>query len=157
MISEFSFLGIRLKTQTQTQKSQQTFVFGSKKFTCMWICILITVSTFLRVKTDKTKNRLNSINLQGSEALKRQTYSAWLAMWLNHFVSDVIWTAFQLFLKLHSYIFVSWCLCRISVISEVFLSIGLETKTRKSRSIFTFQFVFSNFSRYTFLYLFLYF
>ena len=155
MISEFSFLGIRLKKQTQ--KSQKTFVFDSKKFTCMWICILITFSTFLRVKTDKTKNRLNSINLQGSEALKRQIYSAWLAMWLNHFVSDVIWTAFQLFLKLHSYIFVSWFLCRISVISEVFLSIGLEMKTRKLRSIFTFQFVFSNISRYTFLYLFLYF
>ena len=39
----------------------------------------------------------------------------WLAEWLNHFVFDVIWTATELFLKLHSYISVLWQFCRISV------------------------------------------
>ena len=57
-------------------------------------------------------------------------------MWLNHFENNVIWAVFKLFLKLHSHITVLWRFCRISVISEFScLSIGLKTKTRKSREI----------------------
>ena len=60
-------------------------------------------------------------------------------MWLNDFEFDVIWTAFQLLLKLHSHISVLWPFCRISVISGFpFLRIGLKTKTRKSRKILIF-------------------
>ena len=94
---------------------------------------------FLSVKTEinkKNNKRLNLINLEGSDALKRQKYDTWIAMWLNHFENDVIWTAFQLLLKLHSHITVLWRFCRISVISEFsFLGIGFKRKTRKSRKI----------------------
>ena len=55
-------------------------------------------------------------------------------MWLDNF--DVISTEFQLFLKLHSHISVSWRFCRISMISKISsLDIGLKTKTQKSRKI----------------------
>ena len=66
---------------------------------------------FLSVKTEinkKNNKRLNWINLEGSDALKRQKYDTWIAMWLNHFEIDVIWTAFKGFLKLHSHISVFW-------------------------------------------------
>ena len=94
---------------------------------------------FLSVKTEinkKNNKRLNLINLEGSDALKRQKYNTWIAMWLNHFENDVIWIAFQLFLKLRSHITVLWRFCRISLISEFsFLGIGLKTKTGKSPKI----------------------
>ena len=97
---------------------------------------------FLSVKTEinkKNNKRPNLINLEGSDALKRQKYDTWIAMWLNHFEIDVIWTAFKGFLKLHSHISVFWGFSWISVISEFsFLGIGLKTKTRKSRKIFSF-------------------
>ena len=89
---------------------------------------------FLGAKIKINKNVLNLINLDGLEAFKRQKYETWIAMCLNHFENDVIWTAFQLFLKLHSHVTVLWRFCRISKISEFsFLGIGLKTKTRKSR------------------------
>ena len=62
---------------------------------------------FLSVKTEinkKNNKRLNLINLKGSDALKREKYETWIAMWLNHFENNVIWTVFKGFLKLHSYI-----------------------------------------------------
>ena len=94
---------------------------------------------FRSVKTEinkKNNKRLNLINLKGSDALKRQKYNTWIAMWLNHFEYNVIWTVFQLLFKLHSHITVLWRFCRISLISEFsFLGIGLKTKTRKSREI----------------------
>ena len=94
---------------------------------------------FLTVKTEinkKNNKRLNLINLEGSDALKRQKYDTWIAMWLDHFANDVIWTIFKLFLKLHSHIKVLWRFCRISVTSEFsFLGIGLKTKIWKSRKI----------------------
>ena len=94
---------------------------------------------FLSAKTKINKNVFNLINLDGLEAFKRQKYDTWIAMWLNHFEIDVIWTAFQLFLKLHFHITVLWHFCRISEISKFsFLGIGLKTKTRKSRKIFIF-------------------
>ena len=97
---------------------------------------------FLSVKTEINKNnkkRLNLINLEKSDALKRQKYDTWLAMWLDHFKIDVIGKAFQKFLKLNSHISVFWGFWWISVITEVsFLGIGLKTKTRKSRKIFSF-------------------
>ena len=79
------------------------------------------------------KNMLNLINVDGLETFKRQKYDTWIAMWLNHLVNDVIWAAFQLFLKLHFHNTVLWHFCRISEISEfLFLGIGLKTKTRKT-------------------------
>ena len=67
--------------------------------------------SFLSVKTKinkKNNKRLNLINLEGSDALKRQKYDTWIAMWLNHFEHDVIWTVFKGLLELHSYISVFW-------------------------------------------------
>ena len=94
---------------------------------------------FLSVKTGinkKNNKRLNLINLEGSDALKRQKYDTWIAMWLNHFENNVISTAFKRFLEFHSYISVFWGFSRISVIYEFsLLGIGLKTKTRKSRKI----------------------
>ena len=62
---------------------------------------------FLSVKTEinkKNNKRLNLINLEGSDALKRKKYETWIAMWLNHFENNVIWTVFKGCLKLRSYI-----------------------------------------------------
>ena len=97
---------------------------------------------FLAVKTEINKSnneRLNLINLEWSETLKRQTPRAWLRIWVNHFEADVIWRASQLFLKLHSHNSVLWHFCSISVISEFsYLGIVLKTKTWKSQKIFIF-------------------
>ena len=95
------------------------------------------ILNFLSVKTEinkKNNKRLNLINLEGSDTLKRQKYDTWIVMWLNQFENDVIWTAFELFLKRCSHITALWHFCRISVISKFsFLGKGLKTKTRKSR------------------------
>ena len=92
----------------------------------------------LSVKTDNQKG-IKLIYPQGPKAFKTRVPATRLAMWLNDFEFNVIWTAFQLLLKLHSHISVLWHFCRISVISEFsFLDIGLKTKTRKSRKIFIF-------------------
>ena len=89
----------------------------------------------LNAKTKTNKKLLNLVNLDGL-ALKRQKYDIWIAMWLKHFENDVIWTAFQLFLKLHSHITVFWRFCRIPKISKFsILGTGLKTKTRKSWKI----------------------
>ena len=67
-----------------------------------------------------------------SDALKRQKYDTWIAIWLNHFENNVIWTVFKGVLELHYYISVFWFFSGISMISEFsFLGIGLKTKTRK--------------------------
>ena len=99
---------------------------------------------FLSVKTEikkKNNKRLNWINLEGSDALKRQKHDTWIAMSLNHFEIDVMWTAFKRFLKLHSHISVFWGFSWISLFSKFsFLGIGLKTKTRKSRKMFILQF-----------------
>ena len=52
---------------------------------------------FLRVKYDISKNELNLINLERSEALKRQIAATWSAMRLNHFEFDITWTVIQVF------------------------------------------------------------
>ena len=94
---------------------------------------------FLSVKTEinkKNNKRLNLINLEGSDALKRQKYDTWIAMWLNHFENSVISTVFKRFLEFHSYISVFWGFSWISVIYEFsLLGIGLKTKTWKSWKI----------------------
>ena len=78
------------------------------------------------VKIDINEKEIKSKNPEGSKAFKTQMPDAWLATWQNSFNFDVIWTAFQLFLKLHSHISVFWRFCRISVISEFsFLGVGL--------------------------------
>ena len=45
---------------------------------------------FLGVKTKINKNLLNLINLDGLEALKRQTPGTRLEIWLNNFEFDMI-------------------------------------------------------------------
>ena len=99
---------------------------------------------FRSAKTEINKNinkRFNLINLERSDALKRQKYDTWLAMWLNHFEIDVIWETFREFLKVNSHISVFWGFWWISVISLFsFLGIGLKTKTRKPRKMFSFLF-----------------
>ena len=136
-IFEFSFLGIRLKTKTRKSRKISIFVFA--KFKCIWIYFLITILTFWVLKLKKNKSVLNLINLDGLESFKRQKYDTWIAMWLNHFDNNVIWTAFKGVLELHSYISVFWDFSWISLISEFsFLGIDLKTKTRKSRKISNF-------------------
>ena len=94
---------------------------------------VLSVETEINKKNNK---RLILINLEGSDALKRQKHHTWIAMWLNNFENNVIWTVFKLFLKLHSHITVLWSFCKISVISEFsFLGISLKTKTWKSWKI----------------------
>ena len=93
----------------------------------------------LSVKTDISKNGLNLIYSEGLKAFKTQIAAAWLAMWLNHFVIDVVWTVFQLVLEVHSHISVLWCFCGISVNSEFsFLGVMLKTKTWKPQKILIF-------------------
>ena len=108
---------------------------------------------FLSVKTGinkKNNKRLNLINLEGSDALKRQKYDTWIAMWLNHFENNVISTVCKTFLEFHSYISVFWGFSWISVIYEFsLLVIGLKTKTRKSRKISIFG---STKFKYTWIY-----
>ena len=140
VISEFSFLGIGLKTKTRN--SRKIFIFGSIKFKWMWICVSITISTFwaLKLKQTNKKNRLNLTNLEGLDSLERQQYGTQLARWLNYFDNNVIWTIFQEFLKLHSHISIYWGFWWISLTSELTLwGIGLKTKTRKSRKISVFR------------------
>ena len=74
----------------------------------------------MSVKIDINEKGLKLENPEGSKVLKPKTPDTWLAMSQNGFEFDVIWTAFQLFLKLHSHISVLWCFCRISVIFRVF-------------------------------------
>ena len=80
---------------------------------------------------------MHVIYSEGSKAFKTQLAAA---MWLNHCGFDVIWTAFQGFLKLRTHILVFWAFWWVSLISTFsFLSIGLKTKTWKSRKIFNFE------------------
>ena len=137
VISGFSFLGIGFKTKTR--KSRKIFIFGFIKFKWMWTCFFYHYFNFLSTKTKIYKNKFNLINQDRFEALKRQGPGTWLEIWLNHIDIYVIWKISQLFLKLHSHISALWRFCRISVISEFsFLGIGLKTKIRKSRKIFSF-------------------
>ena len=53
-------------------------------------------NNFLSVKTEINENGFNFINLETPNALIKQIPAIWLAMWLNHFEFDVIWTALQL-------------------------------------------------------------
>ena len=96
----------------------------------------------LSIETDINKNGLNLIYSEGSKAFKTQLAAAWLAMWLDHFEIDVVWTVFKEFLKLHTHISVFWGFWWISVISKFsFLGIGLKMKTQTSRKIFNFWFI----------------
>ena len=56
---------------------------------------------FLSVETDINKSRLNLINLEESEAIKRHIPATWLTICLNHFEFDVIWKVFQLLMMLN--------------------------------------------------------
>ena len=56
---------------------------------------------YLSVKTDISKNGVNSIYPEGSKAFKTHISAIWLAIWVKRFEFNVVWTAFQLFLKLN--------------------------------------------------------
>ena len=56
---------------------------------------------FLTVETEINKSRLNFINLEESEAIKRHIPATWLTICLNHFEFDVIWKVFQLLMMLN--------------------------------------------------------
>ena len=99
VISEFSFLGIALKTKTR--KITENHYFWVIKLKCMWICFMITNLTFWVSKMTLAKT--NSINLERSGALKRQIPATWSTMRLNHFEFDVIWTYFKFFEATSSY------------------------------------------------------
>ena len=82
VISEFSFLDVRLKTKTWNHGK---FLFlGYKAEMHLDLCY-DHYFNFWRVKYDISKNELNLINLERSEALKRQIPATWSAMRLNHF------------------------------------------------------------------------
>ena len=79
-------------------------------------------------------------------------------MWLNDFEFDVIWTAFQLLLELHSHISVKWPFSRNSVISEFsFLGKGSKRKPGNHGKSLFFYFFLPKLYQMDFLYLFLYF
>ena len=69
------------RAQNENPKTTENHYFWVIKLKCMWICFIIT----------------NSINLEKSEALKRQIPATWSAMRLNHFEFHVIWTYFKCF------------------------------------------------------------
>ena len=90
--------------------------------------------------------------------LKDKKYDTWIAMWLNHFKIDVIWTAFKGFLKLHSHISVFWGFSWISVIFEFsFLGIELKQKPGNHRKPLFYRVFFSKFIKFAFVFVFLHF
>ena len=98
---------------------------------------------FLSVKTNwHNEKDIKLINPGGSKVFKTQIPATRSGMWLSDFELDVVWTAFQLLLKLHSHISVLWPFCKIPLTSGFsFLGIGLKTRIRKSRKIFIFGFI----------------
>ena len=138
-IFEFSFLSIGHKTKTR--KSWKIFILWFRTLQCMWIYVLTNVLTVWVLKLTN-RNRLNLIYSEGSKAFKTQLAATWLAMSLNLFEIDVVWTVIKGFFKLHTHILVFWGFWWISGISEfLFLGIGHKTRTRKSWKIFIFWFI----------------
>ena len=110
------------RAQNEKPETTENRYFGVIKLKYMWICFMITILTFWVSKITLAKT--NSIDLEWSEAIKRQIPATWSAMWLNHFEFDVIWTCFKCFES------------KISVTSEFsFLGVGLKAETRNSRKI----------------------
>ena len=106
----------------------------------------------LSVKTDITKRESKVIYPEGSKAFKPQIPATRLAMWLNDFEFDVIRTAFQLLLKLHSHISVLWLFRRISVISK-FLFSGIGQKNKNlgiTENLSFFSFFFPSYIKWVF-------
>ena len=92
MISKFSFLGVRLTTKTWNHGKSLFLGYKAEMHLCY-----DHYFNFWRVKYDINKNKLNLINLERSEALKRQLPATWSPIRLNHFDFDVILTVFQVF------------------------------------------------------------
>ena len=138
VISEFSCLSIGLKTKTR--KSREISIFIVYKIQMHMDLFFDLYFNFLSVKIEinkKHNKRLDLINLEGSDALERQKYDTWIAMWLNNFQNNVFWTVFRGVLELHSYILVFWGFSWISMVSEFsYLGGGLKMKTWKSPKIF---------------------
>ena len=93
VISEFSFLGIGLKTKTR--KSRKIFILGLKSSNTLDL-FFDHYFNFLSAKTEINKTELNLINLDGLEALKRQICGTWVGIWQNHFEIYVIWRTSQM-------------------------------------------------------------
>ena len=66
LLSEFSYLGIGLKTKSR--KPRKIFIFGSIMFKCMWVDLFFDLYFYLlSVKTEinkKSNKRLNLIKLE---------------------------------------------------------------------------------------------
>ena len=126
-ISEFSFFGYR--PQNENLEFTENLYFFVCKVRMSLNLFFDHYFNFLSAKTKIKKKELNLINLDGLEALKRETPGTWLRIWVNQFEADVIWRASLLFLKLHSHNSVLWHFCSISVTSEfLYLSIRIKLK-----------------------------
>ena len=68
MISEFFVFEYR--SQNENLQITENLVFASTKLKWIWVYFLITFLTFLAVKREINKSKLNLINLDGLEALK---------------------------------------------------------------------------------------
>ena len=83
------------RAQNENPETTENHYFWATKLKCMWICFTITILTFWVSKMALAK--MNSINLERLEALKRQIPATWFAMRLNHFEFDVICKCFKCF------------------------------------------------------------
>ena len=83
------------RAQNKNPKTTENHYLWVINLKCMWICCMITILTFWVSKMTLAKT--NSINLERSEALKRQIPATWSAMRLNHFEFGVNWTYFKCF------------------------------------------------------------
>ena len=99
VISKFSFLGVRLKKKILEITHNLYFQVDNAQMHAG--LFFDHYFDFLSVETDINKSRLNLINLEESEAIKRHIPATWLTICLNHFEFDVIWTVFQLLMMLN--------------------------------------------------------
>ena len=91
---DFQVFVFGCKAQNENLEPRKIFILGYKAE--MHLCY-DHYFNFWRVKYDISKNELNLINLERSEALKRQIPATWSPIRLNHFDFDVILTVFQVF------------------------------------------------------------
>ena len=115
---DFRVFVFRYRTQNENPEITEN--------SCLWVFkVQIYVDlffyhyfNFLSAKTKINKSQLNLINLDGSEAPKRQICSTLGTGWI---ILRFTWFEEHLncFSKLHSYILVLWLSCRISVVSEL--------------------------------------
>ena len=132
VIYKFSFLGARLKTKSW--KSRIIFIFR--------FCFQMHAGLFfdhyfdfLSVETDINKSRLNLINLEELEVIKRRIPATWLTICLNQFEFDVI---FKTKYRKSQKIFIFWIhkaqMNGHLLFDHYFKFLGVKTDTRKNRA-----------------------